>query len=292
MRRLPSNTMMNADAEAFLPSAQAPTTPGGGKRISIAEATKQEAPKPPPPPPLESSSPSTSAATAAAAAAMAAMSYGYGYGSPQAAYGFGASGMTPEMLQYLYSMSMSPAAMAYHAAAGMHGAAAMGQGLTTVMLRNIPNRYTRDMLIECLDTEYKGQYDFVYLPIDFNSKCNVGYAFINFRIPAMAQKFMQEFHGVRAKQCLPGFSSKKVCEVSYATVQGREANMENFRDEKFIEKLKERPEWHPLFYDNQGKEIPLNKVLGQSNRKRRSSTGDKTPGKPQTAVTSPKVPVA
>jgi len=187
-------------------------------------------------------------------------------------------------------MAMPPPALQHAAAAAMYGAAAP-PGYTTVMLRNIPNRYTRDMLIDRLNEGYKSQYDFVYLPIDFNSKCNVGYAFINFRVPVMASKFMQEFHGVRAKQCLPGFSSKKICEVSYATVQGREANMENFRDEKFIEKLKERPEWHPLFFDNGGKEIPLAKVLGASTKKRRSSAATTPlpgpPGTPYGAMMSP-----
>merc|ERR1719401_2322041 len=173
------------------------------------------------------------------------------------------------MMAYLQSMSY-----AANVAQMMYGASTTN---TTVMLRNIPNRYTRDMLIERLNQGYKGQYDFVYLPIDFNSKCNVGYAFINFRAPAAARQFMQEFHGVRAKLCLPGFSSKKVCEVSFATVQGREQNMENFRDEKFIEKLKERPEWHPLFFDNGGQEIPLTKVLGSSSKKRRSSAGAQPP---------------
>mmetsp|Transcript_72407 Transcript_72407/g.204679 ORF Transcript_72407/g.204679 Transcript_72407/m.204679 type:complete len:839 (+) Transcript_72407:110-2626(+) len=147
-------------------------------------------------------------------------------------------------------------------------------GYTTVMLRNIPNRYSRDMLIERLNKTYEGQYDFVYLPIDFNSKCNVGYAFINFRTPPSAQRFMQEFHGTKTKNCLPGFSSAKVCEVSYARVQGREANMENLRDEKFIEKLTERPDWQPLFYDDDGKEIPFAKTLGTSSgAKKRGSRG-------------------
>merc|ERR1719183_2658810 len=122
-------------------------------------------------------------------------------------------------------------------------------GMTTVMLKNIPNRYTREMLSQRLDEGYKSQYDFVYLPIDFNSKCNVGYAFINFRNPPAAQQFTAEFHGMKTKTVLPGFSSSKVCEVSYGRVQGRDANMDNLRDEKFIEKLTERPDWQPLFYD-------------------------------------------
>merc|ERR1719310_2162480 len=77
---------------------------------------------------------------------------------------------------------------------------------TTVMLKNIPNRYGRDMLTDQLNANYRNEYDFVYLPIDFNSKCNVGYAFINFRTP-------------EARAVLPGFSSVKICEVTYARVQ-------------------------------------------------------------------------
>merc|ERR1719174_1414523 len=87
---------------------------------------------------------------------------------------------------------------------------------TTVMLRNIPNRYTRDMLLGRMDEGYKGVYDFLYLPIDFSNGCNVGYAFINFRTPATCQRFTQEFHGAKSKHVLPGFSSSKICEVRCA----------------------------------------------------------------------------
>jgi len=141
---------------------------------------------------------------------------------------------------------------------------------TTVMLRNIPNRYTREKLVERLDQGFKKDYDFVYLPTDFNSECNVGYAFINFRAPATCQRFMQEFNGVKTKDCLPGFGSSKVCEVTYARVQGRDANMGNLRDVKFIEKLTEHPEWQPLYLDDNDGQIPFTSTLTKEAGGRRS----------------------
>lgn len=167
--------------------------------------------------------------------------------------------MTPEMAWYLNSMYASPMASMYAVAS-----------YTTVMLRNIPNRYTRDMLVERLNQGYSGEFDFVYLPIDFNSKCNVGYAFINFRTPTACQTFMNEFHGNKTKTVLPGFSSNKICEVSFARVQGRDENMENLRDEKFIEKLTESPDWQPLFWDDKGEEVPFQKALGTGRTRARS----------------------
>jgi len=160
------------------------------------------------------------------------------------------------------------------------------QAPTTVMMRNLPYCYTRQMLIDLLDSKgLSGKYDFIYLPIDFNSKCNVGYAFINFRTAASAQRFIQEFHGTKTKHCLPGFSSEKVAEVSYGRVQGRDQNMENLRDEKFIEKLAERPEWQPLFLDDHGKEIPFSKTFGAGNKKRGKSSATPTHMIPPTTPT-------
>lgn len=51
---------------------------------------------------------------------------------------------------------------------------------TTLMIRNIPNKYTQKILMQTIDAQgFYGKYDFFYLPIDFKNRCNVGYAFIN-----------------------------------------------------------------------------------------------------------------
>jgi hypothetical protein len=38
---------------------------------------------------------------------------------------------------------------------------------TTLMIKNIPNKYTSKMLLAAIDENHRGTYDFIYLPIDF-----------------------------------------------------------------------------------------------------------------------------
>ena len=53
------------------------------------------------------------------------------------------------------------------------------------MVKNIPNKYTQKMLLATIDEQFKGQYDFFYLPIDFKNK---GYAFLNMVWPRPSSK--------------------------------------------------------------------------------------------------------
>jgi len=95
---------------------------------------------------------------------------------------------------------------------------------TTVMIKNIPNKYTQKMLLQKINETHKGQYDFFYLPIDFKNQCNVGYAFINFMHPACILEFHQELDGKKWQR----FNSEKVCQITYGRLQGKKALIEHF----------------------------------------------------------------
>jgi hypothetical protein len=95
----------------------------------------------------------------------------------------------------------------------------------TLMLRNIPNKYTQEALLEDLE-RYRPSIDFFYLPTDFKNQCNLGYAFLNFANRAGAETFVAEFDGKR----LPRFPhSPKVLSVQKARVQGFTPNVERLR---------------------------------------------------------------
>jgi len=63
------------------------------------------------------------------------------------------------------------------------------------MIKNIPNKYNSPLLLSSINKNHIDKYDFFYLPIDHNNKCNVGYAFINFTHPLHIIPFFLEFHG-------------------------------------------------------------------------------------------------
>jgi hypothetical protein len=99
---------------------------------------------------------------------------------------------------------------------------------TTVTLRNLPNNYTRAMLLSMLDYEgFAGTYDFLYLPIDFVSSGCLGYAFVNLVSASYVPAFWQTFEGY-AKWAFP---SRKICSVSWSMpFQGLEANVERYKN--------------------------------------------------------------
>ncbi|KAK9271626.1 hypothetical protein L1049_001989 [Liquidambar formosana] len=113
---------------------------------------------------------------------------------------------------------------------------------TTVMIKNIPNKYSLKLFLNMLDNHCihcNGQiagndqplssYDFVYLPIDFNNKCNVGYGFVNLTSPQATWRLYKALHSRQWEV----FNSRKICEVTYARLQGLEALKQHFKNSKF-----------------------------------------------------------
>lgn len=102
------------------------------------------------------------------------------------------------------------------------------------MIKNIPNKYTKKMLLKEIEQNFKDKFDFFYLPIDFNNNCNMGYAFINFTSVETVKNFYVEFNAKRWKK----FNSEKICTVKYAKIQGKAKCKKIFKDSILLEKKK------------------------------------------------------
>ncbi|KAL0711206.1 hypothetical protein Bca4012_018184 [Brassica carinata] len=105
---------------------------------------------------------------------------------------------------------------------------------TTLIIKNIPNKYTYKMLVAEIDEKHKGDYDFLCLPVDFKNKCNMGHAFVNMVSPLHIVPFQQTFND----KIWEKFNSGKVASLAYAEIQGKSAlasymqNPSSMKDEK------------------------------------------------------------
>ncbi|XP_022860739.1 protein MEI2-like 4 isoform X3 [Olea europaea var. sylvestris] len=144
---------------------------------------------------------------------------------------------------------------------------------TTLMIKNIPNKYTSKMLLAAIDERHRGTYDFIYLPIDFKNKCNVGYAFINMTDPTLIIPFYQTFNGKKWEK----FNSEKVASLAYARIQGKAALIAHFQNSSLMNEDKRcRPILFHTEGPNAGDQVPF--PMGTSIRPRpgkiRASTSE------------------
>ncbi|KAI4295379.1 hypothetical protein L6164_035430 [Bauhinia variegata] len=118
---------------------------------------------------------------------------------------------------------------------------------TTLMIKNIPNKYTSKMLLAAIDEYHRGTYDFLYLPIDFKNKCNVGYAFINMLSPSLIIPFYESFNGKKWEK----FNSEKVASLAYARIQGKTALVSHFQNSSL---MNEDKRCRPILFHSEGSE--------------------------------------
>lgn len=116
---------------------------------------------------------------------------------------------------------------------------------TTLMIKNIPNKYTSKMLMAAIDERHRGTYDFIYLPIDFKNKCNVGYAFINMTEPRHIVPFYESFNGKKWEK----FNSEKIASLAYARIQGKSALIAHFQNSSL---MNEDKRCRPILFHSEG----------------------------------------
>ena len=100
---------------------------------------------------------------------------------------------------------------------------------TTIMIKNIPNKFNRAILLSTIDINFKGTYDLFLLPTDGNRNKNFGYSFINFT----SSYFIPYFYFMFNNKKWSSTNSKKICEITYSKVQGRD-NLISYYANKII----------------------------------------------------------
>jgi len=120
-----------------------------------------------------------------------------------------------------------------------------GETRTTVMLRNLPSALSRDTLLQMLDVMgFGGQFDLVYIPVDFSTGAGLGYAFINMTSPANVPRLWEAFNGL-SQWCV---ASDKVCTVSWSDPhQGLQAHIERYQNSPVMHP-EVLDEWKPALF--------------------------------------------
>ena len=129
---------------------------------------------------------------------------------------------------------------------------------TTIMVRNVPAKYTQQMVLAEIEETFSGLYDFFYLPMDLRRNCPVGYGFINLKKPITCATFYAHFNG----RNWPQVKSNKKCNISYGRIQGKLKLVEHFKETSIMKEDDScvRP---IIFDDDEGFSVPASAALAK-----------------------------
>jgi len=96
-------------------------------------------------------------------------------------------------------------------------------GVTTIVVRNIPARFSQEKLMEVWPPD--GSYNLFYLPYSFQRRRRSGIAFINMVSHEAAVEFTARWHG----QKVADIGSSKRLDISVAEIQGFAGNLKHLK---------------------------------------------------------------
>jgi len=137
-------------------------------------------------------------------------------------------------------------------------------GVTTLVIRNIPARYTKVMLLQ--EWLVDGTFDFIYLPFSFKQKKTAGFVFLNFTSSAAASAFQSQWHG---RPLCAEVSSK--LSIGAAEVQGLEENVWHLIKCK-INRVK-NPKYLPSVFDG-AREVPFGEYVEQLEQRCKNASAE------------------
>ena len=111
---------------------------------------------------------------------------------------------------------------------------------TTVMIRNIPNKFKQSEILKLINTNNANRFDYFYLVMDLRKGANNGYAFINFTHHFYVLDFFLEFQGIKWSDVRQGCSSTKFCDLKYANIQGIKSLVAHHKDKNIMQKNDEQ----------------------------------------------------
>jgi len=117
---------------------------------------------------------------------------------------------------------------------------------STIMVRSVPRSCSQQNFLTDLDESgFYGTYNFMYLPFSFETKTNMGYAFVNFIDDDTAESFLRIWNETRLYS-LPG---KTPLPATYADVQGLDANVRRLMGDYKIARIS-NPSYQPLVFED------------------------------------------
>lgn len=115
------------------------------------------------------------------------------------------------------------------------------------MVRNIPTRFTSLSLMEILNQNGFGKsFDYFYLPMDFKTQKNCGYAFINFVTNDHCRHFFKKFQGLQLKAS----TSHKFLDIVVSKRQGFRENICVFQSSDLLSSSNHLDHFKPMVMIN------------------------------------------